>query len=281
MSWDVTLATCRVLPEPDPDMAPLVEALEGAGLSTRVAAWDDEGVDWAPSRLTILRSPWNYYEHYREFIGWAERTAEVCTLLNPIDIIRWSTNKRYLAELASRGLNATPTAYVDRGSDRTLSDICDEHDWSDVVVKPVVSASSFKTHAMMSGAFDDEETFAALCAERDMMVQPFIDSVHTYGERAVVVIDGQITHSVRKSPRASGEDESVSGPHPVDDDVADLVQATLRDFPPLLYARVDVARDAAGAPLIMELELAEPSLFFPMAPAALERYVAGVKRRLG
>jgi hypothetical protein len=36
----VDLATCRVLPEPDPDQALLLRALAGAGIDARMRAWD-------------------------------------------------------------------------------------------------------------------------------------------------------------------------------------------------------------------------------------------------
>jgi hypothetical protein len=48
----------------------------------------------------------------------------------------------------------------------------------------------------------------------------------------------------------------------------------------ILYGRVDIARDPAGRPVLMELELTEPSLFFRTAPGAAERFVEGLLRRL-
>ena len=50
---------------------------------------------------------------------------------------------------------------------------------------------------------------------------------------------------------------------------------------PLLYARVDVAPGPDGCPVLMELELIEPSLFFPQCPRALDCFVAGIRHRLG
>jgi hypothetical protein len=48
----------------------------------------------------------------------------------------------------------------------------------------------------------------------------------------------------------------------------------------LLYARVDLVRDEAGRPLLMELELVEPSLFLALAPEGRERFVDGIVDRL-
>ncbi len=97
-----------------------------------------------------------------------------------------------------------------------------------------------------------------------------------------MVIDGQITHSIRKSLRVDGQDEAITGPHKIDEDCRALAEAVLKQIDePLFYARVDMARDEAGAPMLMELELVEPSLFFAQSPLALECYVDGVLARLG
>jgi hypothetical protein len=89
---------------------------------------------------------------------------------------------------------------------------------------------------------------------------------------------------VRKSPRFRGEDEEVSEALPISKDEDRVARRALAAVPgvdkALLYARVDIAPGPEGSPVVMELELIEPSLFFPQGPRALERFVEGVKRRL-
>src|SRR5262249_12833006 len=107
------------------------------------------------------------------------------------------------------------------------------------------------------------------------------DSVHDHGERAVVWIDGELSHAVRKAPRFAGDAEAVTGPYPIADDERAVALAALAPWVGrILYGRVDLPRDADGAPPVMELELAEPSLFFAHAPGSAARYVAGLVRRL-
>ncbi len=72
-----------------------------------------------------------------------------------------------------------------------------------------------------------------------------------------VWLDGELSHAIRKSPRFAGQSEQVSGPHPIADDEAAVAHAALEPYGALLYARVDLARDAAGQPRVMELELVE------------------------
>ena len=46
-----------------------------------------------------------------------------------------------------------------------------------------------------------------------------------------------------------------------------------------LYARVDLIRDQQGEPVVLELELIEPSLFFPYSAGSAEKFAAAVVRR--
>ncbi len=129
-----------------------------------------------------------------------------------------------------------------------------------------------------------EAHLAALLEHGDALVQQYLPSVQEYGERALVWIDGEVTHAVRKSPRFEGEEESVSEAVPVSAAEEDLARAAIAASPgggrDLLYARVDMAPGPDRRPVLMELELLEPSLFFDQAPAALERYIAALGREL-
>ena len=150
------------------------------------------------------------------------------------------------------------------------------------MVKPAVSAASYRTMLVTADREEEGEIhLAELLAERDVLVQLYLPSVEDYGERAVVWIDGEVTHAVRKSPRFEGEDESVSGVQAVTPDEEALARKAISVVDgSLLYARVDVAPGPDGSPVVMELELVEPSLFFPQKAAALERYVSAVRRLL-
>lgn len=281
---DVTLVKCDPLPEPDPDAAPLEAALDEAGLTWRWAVWNDPSVDWTASPLTVVRSTWDYYRHREAFVAWAEDVSSETNLLNPAPVIRWNSHKRYLIELARTGLAVIPTALVPQGSGADLVDLCAGRGWERVVVKPAVSAGSWNTHVFASPP-EGRATFAELLADRDVLVQPFMETVATHGERSLVAIDGQLSHAVLKHPRFAGERERVEGPMPIDEGERALAEgamavATEQNDGPLLYTRIDLIRSARGEPLIAELELIEPSLFFSMAPASVARFVAGIARRL-
>jgi glutathione synthase/RimK-type ligase-like ATP-grasp enzyme len=279
---DVALITCGQLPEPDHDAQPLLGALTQAGLRAAWRAWDDPRVDWASARLGLLRSTWNYPRHARDFAAWAARTAAQLALHNPWPVVQWNMHKGYLLQLAAAGVAVTPTQLVRQGERVDLAEVLARRGWRRVVIKPAVSAGSFKTRR-----FDRDDTAAAqafvdeLAGERDVLLQDYLPAVEDHGERALIWIDGELTHAVRKSPRFSGDDESVSGPLPIAAAERALALAAIAAAPgPLLYARVDMAPGPDGAPVLMELELIEPSLFFAWHPPALARFVAGLTRRL-
>jgi hypothetical protein len=282
MRLDVALASCLVLPDPDADAAPLLAALRAAGLTAEILAWDDPTADFASARLTLVRATWNYPDRPEDFLRWVERTAARSRVLNPLEVVRWNVHKSYLLALEAAGVPVVPTHLVRRDEGTRLADIVRSRAWDRVVIKPAISAGSRKTICVGPDESDRGEAhLRALAMEGDVLVQPYVASVEGYGERSLVWIDGELTHAVRKARRFLGDEESVSDAVPIAPDEADLARAALAAAPrPLLYARIDIARDAQGKPRLMELELIEPSLFFPRAPAALDRYVRAVRRQL-
>lgn len=285
MGLDVVLATASVLPRPDEDEAPLHAALTAAGVVAATRAWDDPTIDWGAARACVIRSTWNYVRNYQAFLDWATRCAAATTLWNPLPIVRWNSHKGYLTELARAGLPVVPTRLVRRdqvaGDDTDLATLA--AGWDEVVIKPAVSAGSFRTLRVRRADFTRGQAHLDLVrADGDALVQPYLRSVEDYGERALVWIDGALTHAVRKGARFAGDEQRVSDAVAIAPDEGALAERILAHLPrPLLYARVDLARDAEGRPCLMELELIEPSLFLTRSPAALARLAAALKSRLG
>jgi hypothetical protein len=273
----VALATCLTLPEPDVDEALLVDALGREGVDARVVAWDGEPSGFGGATLIVLRSTWNYHLYIDAFLAWVDQHAG--RILNPARIVRWNAHKSYLRDLSEEGLPIVPTAWIGRGERCDLTEIAAAHDWSDVVVKPAISASSHATRRLSGPPFDG--VFAAeLAARTDVMVQPYLASVDGVGERSIVCIDGRVSHAVRKSPRFAGALEQVSsGAMPIADDERRLAERVLARFDaPLLYARVDVMRDDEGEARLSEVELIEPSLFLAQSPEAARRFAGAIAR---
>lgn len=269
----IALATCRRLPEPDPDQQPLLAELRRLGAQAEMLAWDDPGADPGRFDLCVIRSTWNYIHDLPAFLAWTRRAARRTRLLNGADIARWNCDKRYLAALAKRGIPVVPTVFYPRGGRERLKDLVAGRGWEELVIKPQVSAASFMTRRFGQGRFKRAEEFLRRAgAERAMMIQPYVRSVETRGERSLVWIDGRLTHAVRKSPRLDDGQEAVRGAR-IADDERRFAEKILRAWSDrLLYARVDTARADDGSLMLMELELIEPSLFLAHSPRALRLF---------
>lgn len=277
----VALITCRQLPEPDPDQDLLLAALLACGMDARMHAWDGED-DLGGFDLAVLRSCWNYHLAPQRFAAWLDAAEAATRLENPPRALRWNLHKSYLQQLAARALPIVPTVFVERGSAASFAAILDERGWSRAVVKPSISAASFRTRTFARDEAEAAQGFLAeLLAERDAMVQRYMPSVERGGEKALVWIDGTWTHGVHKTPRFQGADEQVSAAVPVDEAeraFGDRVLAAAGGKD-LLYARLDVIRADDGTPRISELELLEPSLFLQQHPPALRRFAAAIATR--
>ena len=284
--------------DPDRDLDLIAEALEARGVDVRLLDWLDPTSDYSDLDLVVIKSPWDYAGRADQFLAWLGRAERLAPVLNHPEMIRWNLDKRYLATLTERGLSVCPTVFC--GSPDEVREVLEAASGR-VVVKPNVSAASADT-----GLFEPHDPAARSLAERILgdgkvvMVQPAIASVAEVGERSLILFDGEIVHAIRKGPLLAlgggllGEDyqETITAELAPDDECALAVAAlgvvaevfTELGVPqacPPLYARVDVARDASDRPIIMELELFEPSYFLDLLPGAEHRFADAVMRRLG
>lgn len=276
----IAYVSCVELPEPDIDEQPLIDGLALGGHEGVVAAWDDDSVDWAGFDLVIVRATWNYAHHVEAFVAWIDRVDLVTTLLNPAATMKWNLHKGYLCELSDAGVPIIPTAFVDRGMAMSVAEIADREGWGKIVIKPTISAGSFGTKVFDLEGGDGEGAqrfFDEMVAQRDMMVQRYMPSVDTIGETALVVIDGELTHAIEKRPRFDDQEEEVYLREEISDEMRAFVKKVLdASGKEYLYARVDVIPDDDGSMMLSELEMLEPSLFFPFSRHAVDVFVRGV-----
>lgn len=275
----LALVTCREAREVDTDLPLLVRELPDAV----VADWDDEGVDWSAFDVIVLRSPWDYHRRRDEFLAWAAAANSVSRLWNPIEVVEWNTDKRYLGDLADDGVPTVPTSFLaDVGAVDRL-----EHDGGfvgDVVVKPSVGASAsgvLLTHEDPTAAAGHAR--ALLRSGQTPMVQPYLRDIESAGETALVYLGGAFSHGVRRRvvlPPA-GTDGDVLGderseacrPTAAERWIGDAVIARLPDT---AYARIDLLPTADG-PVVLEVEVTEPSLFLHLDDGAPARAAAAFR----
>ncbi|HET8942063.1 MAG TPA: hypothetical protein VFN13_08760 [Rudaea sp.] len=291
----IALVTTGAARELDDDLAPLVDALRQRNMRVACVDWDDAQVDWTAFDLALLRSPWDYTRRLAEFLDWATRTGACTRLLNPLSVIRWNTDKHYLAELAAADVPVVASTFIEpeHAVDASMQHFLSANDAAEFVVKPAVGAGS--RDAQRYGREEIRIAMAhaqrLLDDRRSVLVQPYLRRVDTNGETALIFFDGVFCHAIRKGAllkrgegptRALFAAEHIVSRTPSSDEV-ELAQRTLAAMPfdqPLLYARVDVIRADDDSPRLLELELTEPSLFFNHAPGSVETFAQAIEKRV-
>ncbi len=267
--------------------AQLERAFAAAGASTARVAWSDPHLDWTGFDALLIRQTWDYFDRYDEFMRWLDRIEGAVRVVNPVDVIRWNGDKRYLVELADAGVAALPTRVVARGSSAaSLATRMDAEGWDEVVIKPAVSGAGRETYRVARDDADGREPlWQRLVAAEDMLIQPFAPAIVETGEVSLVVIDGRATHAVRKIA-APGEfrvqDDHGGTVHPHEATEAERAQAEraiARAPGSIAYARVDLV-DTPDGPQVMELELIEPELFFRHHPPAADALARAVLQKV-
>lgn len=275
----IGLATSAELPNLFSDDDPLRAALLARGAVPVPAVWNDPEQDWAAYDLVVVRSTWDYHERRDEFVAWAR---SVPRLLNPPAVVEWNTDKTYLRSLAEAGVPVVPTAWVTDGT--PLREVMEAYGWTDVVVKPAVSAGARNTLRCGLGDPDGEALLRAIAARGVAMVQPYLVSVEDYGERSLLFVDGAFGHAVRRNPALSTEGDARYDARLVTPTEAELALARgVLDAvdAPLLYARVDLVRDDADEPVLIELEVTEPQLFLRFSNATAAALADAIVARAG
>ena len=238
-----------------------------AGLIVEQRVWTDPG-DLTGYDLVLPLFAWGYQRDVAAWYALLDRIeSEGLPVVNPVPVLRWNSDKAYLAELGAKGVAVVPTVEVDALDDARLAEAMAELGVDEVVIKPAISGGADGTHRVAPGT-----PIPADALGQRRLVQPLMQGILTEGEFSLFFFAGKFSHAIVKRP-ASGDfrvQEQFGGRETVWDasDAAQrLAAAALAAAPaPPVYARVDMVGDAAGTLHIMELELIEPSLFLHHAP---------------
>lgn len=263
--------------------------LEKLGYLVAPLVWDHnsqiDGFD-----ALIFRSCWNYHRKFEQFAKWVTKLkTHNLPVLNSINVSIWNLNKKYLLELAEKGIPIPRTAWFPKGTSSQSNDIKEKikNLASDrLVIRPAVSLNGHDTYLVsLSDTQKFEEVWNSLPADRDILVQEFIPEIQTAGETSLVFFNGEFSHAIRKTAadhefrihsEYGGKRFSVS-PH------ADLVAQAKRVIDsvgePLLFARVDLV-DRPQGPVLIELELVDPMLFLGFSEGAPERFAQAIAYKL-
>lgn len=280
----IALATCDTLPELFLDDQLLMEALHQRGAEAFPLVWSSEEAHTSSPDGCVIRNTWDYFRRPTEFLAWAEGMATRSALFNPYPLLRWNHHKGYLLELAAQKLPVVPTILARKGRPLQIAPLALAAAWPEVVVKPAISAGAHRTARYAAADPAAQTHLTELTQEGDALVQPYLPSVETYGERSFLFINGELTHAVRRTQALTegvGIERMMERVTPTGTErvVAQAVMAALPVAP--LYGRVDLAPDVEGRPLVMEVEVIEPRLFLQECPKAVEIFADAILARLG
>lgn len=288
MSLRVALATCEHHPGfVANDDGALVDALATLGIRAEMAIWSDPGVDWRSFDACVVRTTWDYMDRLPAFLAWMERMEATIPIYNGLEIARENLDKSYLRRVEAAGAPIVPTEWIRRDQAPDLAPLLERRGWDQIVIKPSVGAGASGLLRAGRDVLDDAEAHSrTLQASSDVMVQPFLPGVVERGELSIVLIDGEISHAVRK--RAGEGDFRVQielgGSYAVEDPseaAVRVARAAMTPWRPIpLYARVDLVEPEPGRYEVIEVELVEPELFFAWVPEGGRRLGEALGRRL-
>lgn len=286
MSIDCMLVTCEQVPTLDPDDRLLLNELRDRGFSASVAVWSDPHVDWSETRLCLLRSTWDYHIRHAEFLDWIDVVASLTCVRNDPQLLRWNADKSYLRDLKFLDVPVVPTVWLRRNDRARLADIIEASGWGDTVIKPSQGASSHGVMHVTRGVNSlaaGQAHLERLLQIQDVLIQPYLRAVATYGERALIFFGGSYSHAVVKKPfdTVLAVSNTCSARVDAADDELAVATAALQRLPvEPLYARVDLLRDDADFVRVGELELIEPGLYMAVHKPAIGIFADAIEREL-
>ena len=282
----------------DYDMPLLLDACAASGITAEVCIWDDPAIDWARFDAVLLRSPWNCIERLPAFLAWCEHVGTITRLFNPASVARWGLDKLYLADIAALGVPIVPSKFIGPDANPLLAlraFLADYPQTQEIVVKPTVGSYSRGVQRYTRPREADAAAHIATLLGQGchVIVQPYFDSIDHDGETDLIYFDNVYSHAIRKSAMLM-PDGTVNVPtlefrkaRTPDDEERGVALAALRAAAshlglerPLLYGRVDLIRGDDGKPVVLEMEICEPSLNLPFGEGSALRLVQALAKRL-
>lgn len=230
--------------------------------------WTEDISHFQDADLIVVRSTWDYPTKITEFHAWLDAVSTL-PVANPVQLMRWNSNKKYLLTLQDQGIAIPRTQMIESATD--LAQVMEAWDVETAVVKPTVGASGKGVDKIQR-----DQLTELIDLNTQMLVQEFVPEI-SGGEYSLAFFAGEYSHTIIKKPKAGefrinsgygGSFEEAAPPRHLVQEAQAIVDSL---EPKPLYVRVDcLVRDERL--LLLELELVEPSFFFLAAPEAAARF---------
>jgi glutathione synthase/RimK-type ligase-like ATP-grasp enzyme len=283
---NVIFATCEQQPLITADDQILADALATRGVEAVPIPWteiDPYALLDAPP--IVLRSTWDYHRMPTMFLAWLDALKDSQRLtMNPPAVARDNVDKIYLQALERAGIAIPKARWLDRVDNEAIDRAMRDEEWRRAVLKPRIAATAYGTFLISQGQALSEDDLSP-ARSSGALLQEVVPEIVARGETSIVYAAGNFSHAVIKRARDGefrvqkdfGGRVAVADPSPSLLSFAASVMTHVPDH--CLYARVDVVESARG-PLLMELELIEPELYFLIVPEAAARMAHLIAERL-
>ena len=247
----------------------VIEGLEKLNLRTIKKDWNDTNFNWSSTKSAIFRSTWDYFDQFSNFRNWLDLVKDQCYLINPYQQINWNLDKHYLIDLQKLDLPIVESVFVSKKTNLNLETISKSKNWKDIVIKPTISGAARHTYLLKNDEIKNfQEKWLSLTSMEDFMVQEFQNNILSSGEIAVMLFGGKYSHSVLKKAKKGDfrvQDDFGGSVEKINPslEIIQLAEKTIKSLKTIpIYARVDIIFDNNNRPVISELELIEPELWF-------------------
>ena len=275
----IAIATCNKVPALTENEQLILPLLSEREMMTIACVWDDESINWSEYDLVIIRSIWDYHLNFERFQVWLNHLENLnISVLNNVEVLRENSHKFYLQRLMDEDCSVIPTQFISAGT--SLESI--EPKWDKAVIKPAISASSYRTELFEFSQWNHiVEKFSKWTKSTDFLIQKFIPEIQSFGELSIIFFNRKYSHTIIKRAKANefrvqseygGKSELYHPSYSVIESASNVLS---KFNGPILYARIDgtIINDQF---VLMEAELVEPELFMHLAPGSREQFVNSI-----
>jgi hypothetical protein len=286
LNYKVGFVTCDLYPNLLDSERKFAEFTKASGIIIEPVNWTDKNADYSKFDLTVIRTCWDYFLKYDEFVKWLKFLQEQnVNLLNSLKTVNENRHKYYLKDLQTKGIKILDTVFINKNSSPDLAEIFLKEKWNKAVVKPAVSGGAYNTHLISNeNIAEGGKILDDLLTKSDVLLQKFAPEINSAGEWSLIFFDKKYSHSVLKLPgendfrvqfKHGGSYILKEAPKEIVNQAASIIDSIEED---LLYARVDGIA-VNGEFRLMELELIEPDLFL-LNDEIMNRFASAILARL-
>lgn len=288
----IAILTCAKYPNLTPHEVPLIDALFKHQIQFQPLVWNeiqqiDEQFD-----LYLFRNTWDYFQNldgFKNFLRLFEN--QPWQLINPMPSILWNMHKSYLSDLQTEGIPVVPSVFMNDIMPIEIEIRAEQLGWDEVILKPCVSANSHLTIRIQTGDIGQSPEVKKLIEFGDFVMQPYLPRIETEGELSLIFWNNdfeiEYSHGVVKRPQSGdyrvqfdfgGKYQQIEQIPP---QALKVAQSALRiasnDW---VYARVDLLNWQTDQPLVGEIEMIEPDLYFHLFPEKVDRFISLLNPRI-